>query len=173
MAAEKVCCANGHLASGQNIMLTCSFRIVVGMLKGFDQLMNLVLDDVQEVMRGELDPCFLKQARHTNIVQTTKETKLIAPSVLLLLVVHYWSSYPLWMEVRKLQIHLCKMRNEWQPGKAVDNTTAAGHRVVKSYARLDSWTTSKPKQTFAQNLRSVQLIQKDRPLVVMVFLNMG
>lgn len=28
-------------------------RIVVGMLKGFDQLMNLVLDDVQEVMRGE------------------------------------------------------------------------------------------------------------------------
>ena len=27
--------------------------IVVGMLKGFDQLMNLVLDDVQEVMRGE------------------------------------------------------------------------------------------------------------------------
>ncbi|KAE9965172.1 Sm-like protein lsm7 [Venturia inaequalis] len=28
-------------------------REVVGMLKGFDQLMNLVLDDVQEVMRDD------------------------------------------------------------------------------------------------------------------------
>lgn len=27
-------------------------HLVVGTLKGFDQLMNLVLDDVQEVMRG-------------------------------------------------------------------------------------------------------------------------
>lgn len=26
---------------------------VVGTLKGFDQLMNVVLDDVKEVMRGE------------------------------------------------------------------------------------------------------------------------
>lgn len=123
MAAEKVCCVRVHLAAGQNFMLTCSSRIVVGMLKGFDQLMNLVLDDVQEVMRGEFDPCFLKQAKHTNIVQTTKETKLIAPSVLLLLVVHYWSSYPPWMEVRKLQILLCRQtRNELAARKAVDNT---------------------------------------------------
>ena len=29
-----------------------SFVLVVGVLKGFDQLMNLVLDEVQEVMRG-------------------------------------------------------------------------------------------------------------------------
>jgi small nuclear ribonucleoprotein (snRNP)-like protein len=28
--------------------------VVVGVLKGFDQLMNLVLDEVQEYMRGEL-----------------------------------------------------------------------------------------------------------------------
>jgi small nuclear ribonucleoprotein (snRNP)-like protein len=28
--------------------------VVVGVLKGFDQLMNLVLDEVQEHMRGTL-----------------------------------------------------------------------------------------------------------------------
>ena len=29
---------------------------VVGMLKGFDQLMNLVLDDVRELLRGRPSP---------------------------------------------------------------------------------------------------------------------
>lgn len=33
-------------------MLTCPHHIVVGTLKGYDQLMNLVLDDVKETMRG-------------------------------------------------------------------------------------------------------------------------
>ena len=33
--------------------MSCVFK-VVGSLKGFDQLMNLVLDDVKEVMRGML-----------------------------------------------------------------------------------------------------------------------
>ncbi|KAI5296871.1 Sm-like protein lsm7 [Ascosphaera atra] len=36
-------------------------REVTGMLKGYDQLMNLVLDDVKEVMRGE---CRALPARH-------------------------------------------------------------------------------------------------------------
>lgn len=30
-----------------------SFRPVTGTLKGYDQLMNLVLDDVKEIMRGK------------------------------------------------------------------------------------------------------------------------
>lgn len=34
-------------------------REVVGLLKGFDQLMNLVLDEVEEVMRGESLPQLL------------------------------------------------------------------------------------------------------------------
>ena len=33
-------------------MLT-DFLAVTGVLKGYDQLMNLVLDDVKEVMRGK------------------------------------------------------------------------------------------------------------------------
>jgi small nuclear ribonucleoprotein (snRNP)-like protein len=32
-------------------MLT--WRVVTGVLKGFDQLMNLVLDDVKEITSGE------------------------------------------------------------------------------------------------------------------------
>ena len=36
---------------------------VVGVLKGFDQLMNLVLDEVQEYMRGMLCIFFHVQAR--------------------------------------------------------------------------------------------------------------
>lgn len=37
-------------------MLTCFFwgRLVKGTLKGYDALMNLVLDDVEETVRGEL-----------------------------------------------------------------------------------------------------------------------
>lgn len=31
------------------------FFVVVGTLKGYDQLMNLVLDDVQETLRGKRD----------------------------------------------------------------------------------------------------------------------
>lgn len=33
-------------------MLICVIGIVQGTLKGHDQLMNLVLDDVQEMLRG-------------------------------------------------------------------------------------------------------------------------
>ena len=36
--------------------LICVIGIVQGTLKGHDQLMNLVLDDVQEMLRGMLVP---------------------------------------------------------------------------------------------------------------------
>ena len=35
-------------------------RIVVGTLKGYDQLMNLVLDDVKETLRGEPQICDMR-----------------------------------------------------------------------------------------------------------------
>jgi small nuclear ribonucleoprotein (snRNP)-like protein len=34
---------------------------VVGTLKGYDQLLNLVLDDVEEIMRGVLLVCVVEQ----------------------------------------------------------------------------------------------------------------
>lgn len=48
MAAGKVCgsCAGADILHG---LLT---QAVIGTLKGYDQLMNLVLDDVKETMRG-------------------------------------------------------------------------------------------------------------------------
>lgn len=33
--------------------------IVIGLIKGYDQLMNLVLDEVREVMRGMWSVCLL------------------------------------------------------------------------------------------------------------------
>lgn len=51
MVVERVRCALEHVLAQGVCHANC--RAVVGMLKGFDQLMNLVLDDVQEVMRGE------------------------------------------------------------------------------------------------------------------------
>ena len=39
-----------HLTEVRRSM--ADFETVVGVLKGFDQLMNLVLDEVQEYMRG-------------------------------------------------------------------------------------------------------------------------
>ena len=35
-------------------MLMVGHILVVGTLKGFDQLMNLVLDDVKEMLRGRI-----------------------------------------------------------------------------------------------------------------------
>lgn len=34
--------------------------LVVGTLKGYDQLMNLVLDDVKELLRGRIDLIYIK-----------------------------------------------------------------------------------------------------------------
>lgn len=51
---------------------------VIGTLKGYDQLMNLVLDEVKEALTGmsalhQLEPC-------ANISQTTKATSATANS---------------------------------------------------------------------------------------------
>ena len=40
---------------GDRLMLVC--ETVTGTLKGYDQLMNLVLDDVKELLRGMAFPC--------------------------------------------------------------------------------------------------------------------
>lgn len=51
MAGERVCCLSSlSIFIPSTIVLT---NLVVGLLKGYDQLMNLVLDDVKESMRGE------------------------------------------------------------------------------------------------------------------------
>jgi small nuclear ribonucleoprotein (snRNP)-like protein len=54
-------------------MLTI-FRTVIGTLKGYDQLMNLVLDDVKETMRGTWD--MLKASVVSDIWQTMKVTRI-------------------------------------------------------------------------------------------------
>ncbi len=37
-------------------MPIADLNLVTGTLKGFDQLMNVVLDDVKEIMRGKSEP---------------------------------------------------------------------------------------------------------------------
>lgn len=52
------------------------------MLKGYDQLMNLVLDDVKESMRGKSLNDITKLDEVSNsAIQMTKEMKLPAPLV--------------------------------------------------------------------------------------------
>lgn len=52
------CIFSNHLLSSCNTNLRTRSSITVrGTLKGYDQLMNLVLDDVHEVMRGEMISC--------------------------------------------------------------------------------------------------------------------
>ncbi|KAI5284285.1 Sm-like protein lsm7 [Ascosphaera aggregata] len=54
-------------------------REVTGILKGYDQLMNLVLDDVKEVMRGQdicSCMCFMRnQVTNSIALQMTRATK--------------------------------------------------------------------------------------------------
>lgn len=67
MEEEKVCAALGLAVPTEGIewivgILELTFgNIVTGTLKGYDALMNLVLDDVQEVLRGELFLVFFKK----------------------------------------------------------------------------------------------------------------
>ncbi|EAL90761.1 small nuclear ribonucleoprotein (LSM7), putative [Aspergillus fumigatus A1163] len=57
-------------------------REVSGMLKGYDQLMNLVLDDVKESMRGKSLNDITKLDEVSNsAIQMMKEMKLPAPLV--------------------------------------------------------------------------------------------
>lgn len=55
MADGKVCChAPVYLLPGKRKILTAvQWHAVTGVLKGYDALMNLVLDDVKEALRGE------------------------------------------------------------------------------------------------------------------------
>lgn len=55
---------------------------MTGTLKGYDQLMNLVLDNVKEVMRGELPPppCLSSYELLSFRPQTKKETNPIGRS---------------------------------------------------------------------------------------------
>lgn len=56
--------------------------LVSGMLKGYDQLMNLVLDDVKESMRGKSLNDITKLDEVSNsAIQMMKEMKLPAPLV--------------------------------------------------------------------------------------------
>jgi len=64
--------------------------LVIGTLKGYDQLMNLVLDEVKEAMTGTPSTCALRRIQLT-ATQTTKATYDTASSASLLLVAHYWS----------------------------------------------------------------------------------
>jgi U6 snRNA-associated Sm-like protein LSm7 len=53
MGAEKVCAACKAIRLLIHVRADFWGDIVTGILKGYDALMNLVLDDVQEVLRGE------------------------------------------------------------------------------------------------------------------------
>jgi small nuclear ribonucleoprotein (snRNP)-like protein len=55
------------------------FGAVIGTLKGYDQLMNLVLDEVKEALTGMYASCHTSNDRLTWL-QTTKATSATANS---------------------------------------------------------------------------------------------
>jgi len=55
----------GAAALSRNVCQANDWRLVTGMLKGYDQLMNLVLDNVKEVTRGE---CAWRKALRTHML---------------------------------------------------------------------------------------------------------
>lgn len=58
------------LPQNRTIRLTEKKPLVTGTLKGYDALMNLVLDDVQEVVRGTTQsPSFLQTLRGTKATE--------------------------------------------------------------------------------------------------------
>lgn len=54
-------------------------NLVTGTLKGYDQLMNLVLDDVKESMRGKTITSAIIERLSSNNIQMTKATRLLVP----------------------------------------------------------------------------------------------
>lgn len=86
---------------------------VNGLLKGYDALMNLVLDEVQEVLRGMAMPALLiLNGTDDRREQMTKAIPPPGPSVSSLREERYWYwSVPL-MEVRRSRIRSCRLRNE-------------------------------------------------------------
>ena len=85
-----------HMASAATDLVS-----VIGTLKGYDQLMNLVLDDVKETMRGELQSSVSCSAVPSDILQMTKGMRLPDHWDSSLLEVLSWSSYLLSMAARK------------------------------------------------------------------------
>lgn len=85
---------------------------VIGTLKGYDQLMNLVLDDVKETMRG-VSLCqmlnYSTDADHSQMMKVMRARDRW---------VSLWQEGPcssfchLWTEVRKLQIRSSNPLNE-------------------------------------------------------------
>lgn len=75
-----------HLSFGCTLTLTLlvGFVTVVGTLKGYDQLMNLVLDDVKELLRGTsvlhyFPPPSLTGGVYTPALINRTEHRLIQP----------------------------------------------------------------------------------------------
>lgn len=58
MGVEKVCYGQLRLLGAFRKRSELIDVIVIGVLKGYDQLMNLVLDEVKEAMTGECIPNF-------------------------------------------------------------------------------------------------------------------
>ena len=69
--------SGGGIARRERPVLICS--AVIGTLKGYDQLMNLVLDEVKEALTGTKILLYLKVVKLTPW-QTTKATSGIANS---------------------------------------------------------------------------------------------
>ena len=86
--------------------------LVIGTLKGYDQLMNLVLDDVKETMRGwslRHAPIYSMDA---DLLQTMKVMRARGHWVSLWQEGPCSSFYHLLMEVKKLQIPFNSLLNK-------------------------------------------------------------
>jgi U6 snRNA-associated Sm-like protein LSm7 len=79
------------VARGQ-VAKDADMHAVTGTLKGYDALMNLVLDDVEEVMRGESDSSVFVDRTLTKISQMTRATRRRARSAWSSQEAHYSSS---------------------------------------------------------------------------------
>ena len=71
----RLCCSGGMhflypLSFGCVMTLFVGIVTVVGTLKGYDQLMNLVLDDVKELLRGTFCPTLHPSPSSTGGVHT-------------------------------------------------------------------------------------------------------
>lgn len=118
-------------------MLTRHF-LVTGTLKGYDQLMNLVLDNVEEVTRGThfssstlLDP---SSATNATVHQTKMETPPPAPSASSLPAALFSSSSPPSTAAKKSRTPSCKPRTT---SKSSDYIT-----ITKKNRR--KWAVTKP-----------------------------
>lgn len=66
------CCPKIHFYLFRNETFFCIPQSASGVLKGFDPLLNLVLDGTIEYMRGKLavHPCYVKRCYRSALAQT-------------------------------------------------------------------------------------------------------